>query len=94
LTASDGSLSEATLAQDHLEDLLALVEDLAPMGDEEETVARQLPSETPVVERGNDRLAGARRRDHEVARVSVRALCGEVFEDLSLMRSQKPSLVR
>lgn len=38
--SADEALPEGRLAEDELEDLLALTEDLVPVGDEEERVSR------------------------------------------------------
>ena len=69
--AADEPLAEAGLAQDELEDLLALAEDLVPVCDEEEGVPRALGVEPAEVERGDPRLPGSGRRDHEVPAVSA-----------------------
>ena len=53
-------LTKAAVAQRHLEQGVALLQDLAPMGDEQQSCARELVAKAAVVERGDDGLARAR----------------------------------
>ena len=83
--AGDEPLAEHWVIKDQPEDLLALLEDLVAMRDEEQPFVA-LPCGVVVVEGGDPRLAGARRCDDEVSEVPALPLCVERLEHLELER--------
>ncbi len=58
--AANPQLAERAVSQHVPERRLALLEDLGPMGDEEQPGAIQLGAKVAIVERRHDRLAGTR----------------------------------
>ena len=67
-----------------------LREDLFAVGDEEETRSRQFLAEARVVDRRHDRLAGAGRRDEQIAVMAAAAGQCDLLEQplLERLRSQ------
>ena len=88
LLAVAEDLSEVGVLEDGGVGRAALVEDAPAVSDEEETgLAAEVIAEPAVVERGHDRLAGARRGDEQVAVAVVAVPLGlQLFEHSCLMR--------
>ena len=65
--SADPLLAERGVAECVAERGEALVEDLLAVGDEQQSGSAEPPAERPVVEGRHDGLAGAGRRDEQVA---------------------------
>ena len=87
--AADQPLTEPRLAQYELKDLLTLTEDLVAVRDEEQGTNPTLVAQPLEIECRNPGLAGAGRRDHEVAVVSAQALRFEGLQCDSLVRFRR-----
>ena len=85
--AADQRLAEAAVAHDLPERRQALPQDLLLVRDEEQRVDLPGAVQPPVVQRGDDRLAGAGRHHHQVAVPAVHLPLGvQVGQDLRLVR--------
>ena len=87
--AADQPLTKTRLAQDELEDLLALTQDLVAVRDEEQGTPHTLVAQPLEIECRNPGLAGAGRCDHEIAVVPAQALRFERLERNRLMRLRR-----
>ena len=87
--AADQPLTKPRLPEHELEDLLALAEDLVTVRDEEQGMTCALVAQPLEIECRNPGLAGAGRRDHEVAVVSAQALRFEGLQCDSLVRFRR-----
>ena len=83
--SADEPLAEPRLAQHELEDLLALPENLVPVGDEEKGITLAFVSQSLEVECCDPGLARAGGGDDEIAAMSVLALRLERLERHGLM---------
>ncbi len=72
-----------------MEDLLALTKDLVAVRDEEQGTPHALAAQPLEIECRDPGLAGAGRRDHEVAAVSAQALRFEGLQRNSLVRLRR-----
>ena len=84
--AANQPLTEPRLAQDELEDLLALTENLVAVRDEKQGTSHTLVAQPFEIECRDPGLAGAGRCDHEIAVMPAQALRFEGLECDSLMR--------
>ena len=86
LVATHPLLTERRVPQDHAEGLQRLVEDLLPMGNEEQTRRGYDVAQSRKVQGCHDRLARARRRDQQIAMVTGLPRHGQLLEHALLER--------
>ena len=87
--AANQPLTEPRLAQDELEDLLALTQDLVAVRDEEQGMTHTLVAQPLEIEGRNPGLAGPGRRDHEITVMPAQALRFEGLECNRLVRLRR-----